>query len=322
MTRTEIEAWALRIVDALKKGAPHEDSRVELKREWIEPNKAARRIAAHANAAGAEPVLWLIGVDQTDGVVGAKHVELSDWWSRVQAEFNELAPEMTDLVVTADGHTIIALLFTTDRAPFVVKATGDLLEVPWRDGTRTRSARRSNLVSMLAPTTRLPSFEILMGSFTVKKKTVGETDYLVGRATLEIYVVPEDDRRVVFPVHNARLILELRPGGRPLGFVPVIFSVAGGDRFIPGVRRASITIQVSASELIVDGPGSFRISSSEGVITDLDDYASEGTLTAHLKPAGSSATVVLKAKLRRMDVDGTVATWFVWQDVPGLDSVG
>jgi hypothetical protein len=320
MTRTEIEGWALRILDALKKGAPHEDSRVELKREWIEPNKAARRIAAHANAAGSEPILWLIGVDQANGVVGAKHVELSNWWSRVQAEFNELAPEMTDLVVNIDGHTIVALLFTTDRAPFVVKAAGDLLEVPWREGTRTKSAKRSNLVRMLAPTTRLPSFEILMGSFTIRKKTVGEIEYLVCRASMEIYVVPADDRRVVFPVHNAKLILDLRPGGRPLAFVPVIFGVAGGDKVIPGVRRASITIQVSASELIIDGPGSFRIGSSEGVITDLDGYASEGTLTAHLKPAGSTATVVLKAKLRRMDVDGTVASWFVWTEIPVADS--
>src|SRR4030095_14124197 len=229
---------------------------------------------------------------------------------------------MTDIAVTADGHTFVALLFTTDRAPFVVKATGDLLEVPWREGTRTKSAKRSNLVRMLAPTTRLPSFEILTGSFMVKKGTVGTTESLVCTAGMEIYVVPADDRRVVFPVHHAKLILELRPGGRPLGFVPVIFRVAGGDRVIPGVTRTSITIQVSASELIVDGPGSFRIGSSEGIITDLGDYASEGTLTAHLKPAGSMATVVLTARLRQMDVDGTVASWFVWQDIPGLDSVG
>jgi hypothetical protein len=53
MTRTEIEAWALRVIDSVKAGAPNEDSRVELKREWIEPKKAARRLAAHANAAGA-----------------------------------------------------------------------------------------------------------------------------------------------------------------------------------------------------------------------------------------------------------------------------
>jgi hypothetical protein len=63
MKPIEIEAWALKIVDAVKRNAPHEDSRVECKAEWIAPSAAARRIAAHGNAAGGEPILWLIGLD-------------------------------------------------------------------------------------------------------------------------------------------------------------------------------------------------------------------------------------------------------------------
>ena len=321
MTRTEIEAWALRMIDSVKGGVPNEDSHVELKREWIEPKKAARRLAAHANAAGGEPILWLIGVDQENGVVGASHVELSNWWSRVQAEFNELTPELKDLVVTANGQTMVALLFSTDRAPFVVNATGGLLEVPWREGTRTNSAKRSDLVRLLAPTIRLPTFEILIGSFDVRKEEMGAAEHLLARVNMQIYVVPADDRRVVFPLHHTKLVLELRRERRPMAFTQVDFRLPVPDAVAQrSFGNPSLTVHVSTSELIVDGPGSFLMC-SEGVLTDLEDYQEEGFITAHLKAAGSPAVVVLKAKMRQMNRAASVATWFIRPDMPSFDSV-
>jgi hypothetical protein len=92
MNKTQIEAWALSIIDRVRADQPIEDSRVELKSEWIEAVKAARRIAGHANAARGEPILWLIGVDEEKGVVGAKQEELANWYSAVQNQFDELAP--------------------------------------------------------------------------------------------------------------------------------------------------------------------------------------------------------------------------------------
>src|SRR5437879_2012436 len=64
MKSAQIEAWILRIADRIKGGKPLEDSRVEIKAEWTDPIPAARRIAAHANAAGGEPILWIIGIDE------------------------------------------------------------------------------------------------------------------------------------------------------------------------------------------------------------------------------------------------------------------
>lgn len=152
MRKSELEAWVLNIIDRVESGQPNEDARVQLKREWLEPKKVARRIASHANAAGGEPVLWIIGVDQTAGVVGADSLELATWLPQVRAKFSELAPDLLlDLNVSARSKTVVALLFETDRAPFVMKnpAYGSSgggsveLEVPRRDGTRVRSARRS-----------------------------------------------------------------------------------------------------------------------------------------------------------------------------------
>src|SRR5262249_4597625 len=139
---------------------PIEDSRVELKAKWPdEPAKAARRIAGHANAARGEHILWLIGVDEVNGVSGADHQEMADWLAGVSKQFDGLAPRCYDLnVPTKNGKTVVALLFETNRAPFVVKnpyygrRKDDpiSLEVPWREGTKVRSAARSDLMLLLS----------------------------------------------------------------------------------------------------------------------------------------------------------------------------
>ena len=84
----QIEAWTLDIIDQVKSGKPIEDFRVELKAEWIDGFKAARRMAGHANASQGEPIIWLIGVDEKEGVVGATREELSNWLSKVQSHFD------------------------------------------------------------------------------------------------------------------------------------------------------------------------------------------------------------------------------------------
>ena len=64
MRSHEIESWAYDIIERVQKHQPIEDSRVELKSEWIDATKAARQIAGHANASHGEPILWLIGIDE------------------------------------------------------------------------------------------------------------------------------------------------------------------------------------------------------------------------------------------------------------------
>ncbi|MEQ9669114.1 AlbA family DNA-binding domain-containing protein [Coleofasciculus sp. G2-EDA-02] len=181
MNSIQIESWALRVIDCVKKGQPNEDFLVELKRDWIEKEKAARRIAGHANAARGENILWLIGVDENQGVIGVNATDLASWYSTVESCFNELAPRMTPLNIPVDGKTVVALLFETDRAPFVVKnpvygskdAGAVELEVPWRENTLIRSARRSDLIRLLAPLERLPEIEIIDCDLTA---TIEERD--------------------------------------------------------------------------------------------------------------------------------------------------
>ena len=88
----EIEYWALKVIDQVNNGQPIEDSRVEVKGDWIDHYKAARQIAGHANAARGASILWLIGVDEKSGVIGVKHEDLSDWFSKVKAQFEGITP--------------------------------------------------------------------------------------------------------------------------------------------------------------------------------------------------------------------------------------
>src|SRR5262245_50974508 len=123
MKASDVEFWTLQIADRVAAKAGAEDSRVELKRNWpVDANRTARRLAGHANAVRGEPLLWLIGVDEKTGPVGAAPIELSNWWAQVRAEFDGIAPDMVmDLIVPWKELSIHALLFGTERLPYVVK---------------------------------------------------------------------------------------------------------------------------------------------------------------------------------------------------------
>lgn len=165
MKNSQIERWALEIIDRVETHQPIEDSRVELKAKWPdEPAKAARRIAGHANAARGERILWLIGLDEKTGVNGADYSEMTEWFAAVSGQFDGLAPLCHQLnVPTLDGKTVVALVFDTYRAPFVVKnpafgstkGEGVQFEVPWREGTKVRSASRSDLIRLFSDTETL-----------------------------------------------------------------------------------------------------------------------------------------------------------------------
>jgi hypothetical protein len=245
MRRAELEAWVLEVLERVEQSKPVEDSRVELKREWPDPERAARRIAGHANAARGEPVLWIVGADeQAQCVTGAPREELANWWPRVEHCFESVAPSLTDLGVPHGDRVVVALLFDTTRAPYVIRVVGGTpeYEVPWREATRVRSARREDLLRLLLPATRAPGVEVLSARLT-RGSRAAESTLLV-----TLYVVPRTRDRVCFPFH--------RSGARVWSRGSVV--PATGIEMHPeqGKRgRALGAITGGPSELLVDGPG-------------------------------------------------------------------
>lgn len=310
MNSRQIESWALRVIDCVKSGQPNEDFLVELKRDWVPQAKAARRIAGHANVARGENILWLIGVDEKQGVTGVKAADLASWYPAVESFFNELAPRMIPLNIPVDGKTVVALLFETDRAPFVVKnpvygsSSGGAveLEVPWRENTSVRSARRSDLIRLLAPLELLPEIEILDSYLTATiEKTDDRGNYTPDelRLSLELYIVPKNRNRIVIPFHRCQVEFEI------LG-IPTIQSnwlrlyPARGEHYGFGRtgRPGSLTIESTAHEIIIDGPGRLGLEATSGRPSLPDGTKNcDVHISIHLLPTDANRPVVLTTTL-------------------------
>jgi hypothetical protein len=242
----EIESWALSIIDRLVQDQPVEDSRVELKAEWPrEPARAARRLAGHANAARQESILWLIGVDEgARAVPGADFANLAFWWPQVARWFEGVAPSITDVNVPYEGRTVAAMCFETDRAPYVVNVTEQgpvTQEVPWREATRVRSAKREELLRMLVPALREPEVEVLKAEYEA------QSPWGAGRFECELYVVPRATERLCIPMH--RCSGELVTSSERYSFTDLI----------PVENPQGATVQITTHQAVFTGPGRLRL---------------------------------------------------------------
>jgi len=281
MRAHEIEDWALSVIKQVESGQPNEDYRVELKSEWPDEQKAARQMAGHANAAHGEPILWLIGVDEEKGVVGANDEELANWSAGVRAKFDGLAPQiMRDLNVPVEGETVVALLFDTDRAPYLVKnpAYGQAnggpvqLEVPWREARSTRTASRSDLLRILSPIQKGPSFELLNAWLKVYPELVSSAaggltcsdapKNFTWKLHMDFYVVPRTDARVVIPFHHCRASFEIPERIPETQFESIVMmplsSIYFGGRGHTK-RVDSLTIESTKYEVLINGPGKIML---------------------------------------------------------------
>lgn len=160
-TRAEVEALALKSIDAILADSTPEWDRLELKWELIEPAAAAERIAGHANAARGEWFVWIIGVEPASARRGTRARlqtpppgdGFERWWQRVQACFDGVAPELAMHFPITDsnlGAHPLVLCFLPAAPPYVV-GRGDRMRTPWREGTRTRDATRSDLLRVIVP---------------------------------------------------------------------------------------------------------------------------------------------------------------------------
>lgn len=281
MRALQIENWALNVIDTVKAGKPNEDFRAELKADWIDEHKAARRIAGQANAAHGKKILWLIGVCEKRRIItDVDRNDFADWYMRVEKYFNELSPDLIDLNIRVDNKTVVALLFDTNRA-FVIKNPefGKLkgqveLEVPWREGTRIRTARRSDLIKLLAPLELLPKFEVINGDISISIANNDEEENILQNEdgnwtfdalylSLKVYVVLRNKTQVVIPNHHCRGWFEI-PGIAPK-------TLFGGFRLTPYVDNnrpgmwnqidlySEQMIKSTPDEAIINGCGMLKI---------------------------------------------------------------
>jgi hypothetical protein len=307
---SDIENWVLSVIDRQKRKQPCEDSRVEMKAKWPDPSKVARQIAGHANAARGENILWIIGLDEVDGVVGADDTELANWLPEVKKYFNGLFPEVIDLNVPVDDKTVVAILFSTDRAPFVVKNTsfgkpdsGPVeLEVPWREGRSTRSARREDLMRILVPISRLPSASFLSGTVDIVRDE--------WRIDLQLYIAPFNKDRLMIPFHRCQILISVADEkfiiDKNIKLLPPV-RVGGAGKIVAD----SVTIDSTGYEVIIDGPGRLELYAAQQKPIPRNVTIQEITITVKMFIVNSENPLVIESNLTNTNTKRkeVVAEW-------------
>jgi hypothetical protein len=146
----------------------------------------------------------MIGVDEKKGIPGVQREEFTNWWQSMHSQFESaIAPIPEMLVIPFDTKSVVAILFGTDRAPFLVKNpkygnAGESVEweVPWREGTKTRTSTRADLLKLLVPLRHTPRIDVL-GSALRAETEDGDSETVM-RLKAQIFVEQESDRSIFF----------------------------------------------------------------------------------------------------------------------------
>lgn len=269
MEKPQIESWAYKVIERVVHGKPTEDSRVELKTGWSDAK--ARQLAALANAAHGEEVLWIVGVDEEGhSVPGADAVRFNEWWQSIRSQFDGAPPAPHEHVMNYGDVAVVAILFETDAPPYVVKvqvgkrsgsrrqlANEVLLEVPWREGTSTRSALKGDLLSVLLPIAREPIYEPLTAELTYHR-AAGIT-FGRWRLAIRFYATSRTADPNWIPFHSTQLRCRVDQGAWVDGRIHWLVPAQGGD---VGTGHGSATIVRSATEVGIRGPGTVEVLAS------------------------------------------------------------
>ncbi len=257
----QLEYRALNLLEALAAGRRliEADAHAAIFPGWPAPApRAARRLAAHANAARGRDVLWLIGVGPDGRGPGGDLRKFDDWLATLLPFFDGLPPRITALKVPlspAQGKrpakSVVAVHVETSRVPFVIRpgARSKVLEVPWLDAETgaVRSAGRLELVKLLTSLQEVPQLEILEADLTFYKNPHSTYSKTTFRWTLDgaLYFVPHGDDRIIFPLHRCRANLS----GQDNGFA----ATAADCNFT--ADKNSPSVRLTESAILLEGLG-------------------------------------------------------------------
>jgi hypothetical protein len=307
MRAIDLEAKVISAVDRIRAGQSVEHDLVECKRDWPQ-DKKARQLAGSLNRAGGDPVIYIIGIDEDTGEVhDVSGTEVADWWNQITPKFDQLPPEMVrhiSVPVGDNGEHVIAVAFASDRAPYVVKTGGanPSLEVPVREGTGTRTARRDELLRLLIPTAAVPSAVVLRASFRVEHHPAvaerrlesgqiirGQAEDIYTSGSLRIYFEHNGRELVTMPAHGirGRVLVDGEAFGLKVRQAPGLTNYGGSTNLtmapppdgvmLTGPRAVSLDIE--APGLSVDDLFEFEFASQVTFEVDLDVLHASRPLT-------------------------------------------
>ncbi|MHB8744076.1 MAG: hypothetical protein ACYC9L_13230 [Sulfuricaulis sp.] len=210
--RTDIELRVREALRVLGAAGNIEDAGLELKGPPPGPQHKAAQLAGAANASGGDPIVWVFGIADDGRFIDIKGFDFDDWFAKMPGQFDGPYPEATTVWLEHEGHAILAASFRTDHVPYVVKRNADprQRETPWREGSLTRTATRSELIRMLLPLARLPRIEVLGASIAFEPQPGQQSDLLKNVSFgAELFIEPVDTAGFHLSQHRCEVTLRL-----------------------------------------------------------------------------------------------------------------
>ena len=307
----------LEIVTRVVGGGRAEDDSVECKAQWpTDADKAARRIAAISNTARGDEAMWLVGLDENGHrVEPLDQTDPANWWSAVESKFADgIAPGIRIMNVPTEHGLVVCLHYETDRAPYVVnlnpnKFGGLTREVPWRDGTRTRTAKRHELLSMMSAATAAPELEVLKCGLTFRQ---GATQFNIRDGSvlsdvgdkrvlyLNMDLFVDSESRVLLPRH--RWSVQFSTGGSARFPASKLSFQRFKDGFATTVRgEVAYGIDVRDAGILVTGPDMLKLRAYAVIPADVTTSSldSEINMEVHIElpTNGTGRTAKARQKL-------------------------
>jgi hypothetical protein len=274
-------------------------------------------------------------------VTGASDVELADWWAQVVAAFDQgIAPGLTPLVVPVGAdRSVVALYMTTERAPYVVKRQSEQgpfeREVPWRDGNRTRSAHRHELLRLLVAATSPPDATVVKLELRAlhrepEPEAPGyQRPALPERIELNlwgtVFFGPPGSSVVVLPEHLMTGQVDFgpdQPGGGGLPPVPITVRFQQRTTWPAGVSATQplqvpiephpFGVDVRLGDVYVTGPGTLVVRGDATLPIELRAgilAAQQVVVHVVLRMAGGDRPATFSARLERSDEPSYLARW-------------
>jgi len=210
--RIDIELRVREALRVLRATGKIEDAGLELKGSPPGPEAKAAQLAGAANASGGDPIVWVFGIADDGTFVDITGFEFDDWFAKMPSQFDGPYPEPTIAWLEYEGNGILAASFRTDHAPYVVKRATDprQRETPWREGSLTRTATRSELIRMLLPLARLPRIEVLGGGIAFEPQPGQHPDTLKSISfSAEVFIEPVDTVAFHLSQHRCAVTMQL-----------------------------------------------------------------------------------------------------------------
>ncbi|MBS0302941.1 MAG: hypothetical protein JSR16_12355 [Proteobacteria bacterium] len=255
--RIDIELRVREALRVLRTTGKIEDAGLELKGSPPAPEAKAAQLAGAANASGGESIVWVFGIAEDGTFVDITGFEFDEWFAKMPSQFDGPYPEPTIAWIEHDGNGILAASFRTDHAPYVVKRASDprQRETPWREGSHTRTATRSELVRMILPQARLPRIEVLGGGIVFEPQP-GQHPDLLKDMSFSVALFIESVDTVGFHLSQHRCVVTMRLGDH-------IFTASAGTVSLQATEHAQYPqtagVRPTSAGLYVQDAGSFAI---------------------------------------------------------------